>query len=77
MDAHWTMLGAQSHMGDAQHQLELCDAQLSHRSDPLSDKSEWQRVVTSEGGVIMALCHQIYWCDTTLDSITFSVKASA
>ena len=32
------MLGAQSRMGDAQHRAELCDVQMSHQSDTLSEK---------------------------------------
>ena len=47
----WAMLGAQSHMGDAQHQVALCDMQMSHQSD----KCEWQQVAVSEEGVTTTL----------------------
>ena len=52
------MLGAQLRMGDAQHHMELRDEQLSHQSDTLSDKCEWQCMATSEEGVTTIVHYQ-------------------
>ena len=53
------MLGAQLGMGGAQRYVKLRNAQVSHQSDTLSEKCEWQRVAASEEGVTTAFRRHI------------------